>query len=87
MSHRTQLPLSDASRTSNTDKKKKPFEPPMNTDAHRLKAEKEKGNSKKQFFFFIMSLSEFIGVNRWLKIFVFHLFNPNLSVCSVCGSL
>ena len=87
MSHRMQLPLNHTARRSTTDKKKKLFEPPMHTDAHRLKADKEKGILRKLIFIFIMSLSVFISVYRWLKVFVFDLLNPNLSVCQFSGSL
>jgi len=59
----------------------------MHTDAHRLKADKEKGVLKKALFFFIMSLSVFIGVHRWLRVFVSDLLTQDLSVCSECGSL
>jgi hypothetical protein len=99
MSHHVQLPPSHTARRSTTDQKKKPFEPPMHTDAHRLKADKEKGFLKNLVFFFIKFLSVFIpppmhalagilrGVHRWLKGFVFDLLNPNISVCLFCGSL
>jgi hypothetical protein len=49
------------------EKAKAFFEPPMNTDEHRLKADKEKGYKNRFCSFFIMSLSVFIGVHRWLK--------------------
>jgi hypothetical protein len=75
-----------------TDKGKKLFEPPMNTDEHRLKADKEKGLLTELAFVFFMFLSVFIGVHRWLKN-SFNLLNPivsvdaSLGVCdaSVCG--
>jgi hypothetical protein len=82
MSHRIQLPPRHTAKRSRTDQKKKPFEPPMHTDAHRFKADKVKGFLKNLVFFFIKSLSVFIGVHRWLKVFVFDLLNPKLSVCS-----
>ena len=99
MSHCTHLPLSFISIKCKTNQKKKLFEPPMNTDAHRLKADKEKRFLRNSVFFFIKSLSVFISppthalagilrcVHRWLKVFVFDLLNPNLSVCLFCGSL
>jgi hypothetical protein len=75
-----------------TDQKIKTFEPPMNTDEHRLKADKERGFHTKTAFVFFMFLSVFIGVHRWLKK-SFNLLNPvvsvdaSLGVCdaSVCG--
>jgi hypothetical protein len=87
MSHSAHLPLSSVFIKCITNQKKKLFEPPIHTDAHRIKADKEKGLFKKYIFFFIKSLSVFIGVHRWLKTSVFDLLNPDLSVCSVCGSL
>jgi len=50
------------------EKARASFEPPMNTDEHRLKADKEKAYKHMHCSFFIMSLSVFIGVHRWLKI-------------------
>jgi hypothetical protein len=87
MSHCIQLPLRNTAKRIFTDKKKKPFEPPMHTDAHRLKADKEERLFNNFVFFFIMSLSVFIGVHRWFKISVFDFLNPELSVCSCRGSL
>ena len=52
----------------NKAKAKASFKPPMNTDEHRLKADKEKAYKHMHCSFFIMSLSVFIGVHRWLKI-------------------
>jgi hypothetical protein len=82
-----QLPPNRTVKRSTTDQKKKPFEPPMHTDAHRSKADKEKQIFKPILFILIMSLSVFIGVHRWLKIIVFNFLNQDLSVCSSCGSL
>jgi len=87
MSYRRQSPPNHAAKRSSTEKEKKPLEPPMNTDAHRLKADKEKGFLRNSVSLFIISLSVFIGVHRWLKIFVLDLLTQNLSVCSFCGSL
>ena len=44
------------------------FEPPMNTDEHRLTADKAKSYKGIIAFSFLMLLSVFIGVHRWLKI-------------------
>jgi hypothetical protein len=46
------------------EKAKAFFEPPMNTDKHRLTADKNKSYKDKIFAFFIMLLSVFIGVHR-----------------------
>jgi hypothetical protein len=50
-----------------TEHRKKTFEPPMNTDEHRLKADQKQLHFIKIDFFSIMFLSVFIGVHRWLK--------------------
>jgi len=60
-----------------TEKGKKQFEPPMNTDEHRSKADKEKQIIIKVLFVFIRQLSVFIGVRRWLKNLCFRLFNQH----------
>jgi hypothetical protein len=39
----------------------------MNTDEHRLKADKEKRLNPEIAFVFFMLLSVLIGVHRWLK--------------------
>jgi hypothetical protein len=82
----TYVPPKNSSDKNSTDKKKKTFEPPMNTDEHRLKADKEKGLHTKNAFVFFMFLSVFIGVHRWLKK-SFNLLTQNLSVCAFCRSL
>jgi hypothetical protein len=64
MIHRREWPLSKR----RVEKKESACEPPMNTDEHRLKADQEKRIKNKNAFVFIMFLSVFIGVHRWLKI-------------------
>jgi hypothetical protein len=68
-----------------TDQKKRIFEPPMNTDEHRLKADKEKRLLTINSFVFSMSLSVFICVHRWLKN-VFNLLNQEPSVGVFVGA-
>jgi len=88
----TWVPPRNTAEKNHTDKKQKAFEPPMNTNEHRLKADKEKGFLSKKAILLFMSLSVFIGVHRWLKN-CFDLLNPNVSVddslgvcdASVCG--
>ena len=43
-------------------------------------------NQGDKLFIFIMSLSVFIGVHRWLKILCFNLLNLDLSVCTCAGA-
>jgi hypothetical protein len=57
----------------------------MNTDEHRLKADKEKQDKNKIAFVYIKSSSVFIGVHRWLKILSFSLLNRHSSVCASLG--
>ena len=142
MSQYASLPPNELARKCSTDKDKKSFEPPMNTDEHRLKADKEKyivkndfdnrqcsdliwsvtsqawaavganscalsrkiwdetvdspfavkaaslklfRNQGDKFFILLISLSVFISVHRWLKIFCFNLLNLYLSVCAFAG--
>jgi len=60
------------------DGKESAFEPPMNTDEHRLKADKEKALLRFSFLsVFIRQFSVFIGVHRWLKDLCFKLLNPS----------
>jgi len=54
----------------NKAKAKASFKPPMNTDEHRLKADKEKAYKHMHCSFFIMSLSVFIGVHRCSSVFI-----------------
>jgi hypothetical protein len=86
MSHRTCLPPKNFFNQSHTEKDQRPFEPPMNTDEHRLKADKAKVIFINIFFIFIMQSSVFIGVHRWLKIFSFNLFNQFPSVDAFVGA-
>ena len=79
-------PLKSTVDKSPTDNNEKLFEPPMNTDEHRLKADKEKRLYLNNLLVLFMFLSVFIGVHRWLKK-VFNLLNQDLSVCVFCGSL
>jgi hypothetical protein len=57
----------------------------MNTDEHRLKADKEKRLHTKNAFVIFMSLSVFIGVHRRLKI-VFIPLNLKHSVADFLGA-
>jgi len=77
MIHRTGLPPINTSLQNSTEREKKPFEPPMNTDEHRLKADKEKQIIIKVLFVFIRQLSVFIGVHRWFKNLCFRLLNQH----------
>jgi hypothetical protein len=138
MSHCIYSPPNELVKKCLTVKNKKPFEPPMNTDEHRLKADKKKymiknklGNRQclalivsivsqaraavrtnpylltrktwgeamnlpfvfvkaglifirtqgDKLFIFIMSLSVFIGVHRWLKILYFNFKPGSIGVC------
>jgi hypothetical protein len=53
-----------ALKLESTDENRKAVEPPMNTDEHRLKADKEKQDKNKIAFVYIKSSSVFIGVHR-----------------------
>jgi hypothetical protein len=61
------------------------FEPPMNTDEHRIKADKEKGLFNRSLECFFMSFSVFIGVHRWLKSLCFNLLDLIPSVTAFAG--
>jgi hypothetical protein len=78
---RREWPLGQVS----TDEKKTAFEPPMNTDEHRLKADKEKRTKSKDAVVFIMFLSVFIGAHRWLEDAFCDFLNLAISVCSFAG--
>jgi hypothetical protein len=80
------LPPKKASQQSPTEKDKREFEPPMNTDEHRLKADKTKAIFIKIILFFIMQLSVFIGVHRWLNVFCFNHLNQDHSVDAFVGA-
>ncbi|MBP7618086.1 MAG: hypothetical protein KA743_06210 [Geothrix sp.] len=69
------------------DGKESAFEPPMNTDEHRLKADKEKALYQKFLSVFIRQSSVFIGVHRWLKDLCFKLLNPSFVGGHGCRSL
>ncbi len=68
------------------DRKENVFEPPINTDEHRLKADKAKAHFLYFPPFFIMQLSVFIGVHRWLKSFCSDLLDLNSSVDVFVGA-
>jgi hypothetical protein len=90
MIQHTVSPPKETSKNHSTNQQT--FKPPMNTDAHRLKADKETLVLLKNEFVFFMSLSVFIGVHRWLKI-VFNILSQDVSAddflgvrdASVCG--
>ena len=69
-----------------TSGKEHALEPPMNTDEHRLKADKEKRVKKGFVVVFILFLSVFIGVHRWLINLVLDLLNQDPSVSSLSGA-
>jgi hypothetical protein len=81
----TDSPTEKGVEKRSTKQRKRTFEPPMNTDEHRLKADKEKRLHTKNAFVIFMSLSVFIGVHRWLKIVFDHL-NLNHSVADFLGA-
>jgi hypothetical protein len=68
-----------------TDQRERTFEPPMNTDEHRLKADQETKPSDKKIFVLFLFSSVFIGVHRWLKI-PFNRLHPNASVDAFLGA-
>jgi len=82
----TDLPPREIFQRDLTEKEKKPLEPPMNTDEHRLKTDKEKGSIKNTLLIFIISLPVCIGVHRWFKIIYFNLLNHDLSVDGFIGA-
>jgi hypothetical protein len=66
--------------------KKKLFEPPMNTDEHRLKADREQQIFIKVLFAFVRQFSVSIGVHRWLKLCSFKLLNLDFFVVAFVGA-
>jgi len=83
MIHRRDWPKSQAPN----EEKRKASEPPMNTDEHRLKADNAKALFRKFLSVFIMQLSVFIGVHRWLEIFFLPVSKPGQFGVFSLGSL
>jgi hypothetical protein len=68
-----------------TEENENSFEPPMNTDEHRLKADKTKIDFQ-NIPPFLMHFSVFIGVHRWLKNLSHDRLNLEISVDAFVGA-